>query len=188
MNIGERVKLLRKEKKLTIKQMSDLIGLSTGFISQFERGITTIDVDHLKNMAQVLETDISTFFVETPEESNGGQDVITRSYDRTYLQNLNGSIHFSLTKQVFPSTLTPEYLEIMPNEKKEQPGVYGHEGEEFIFVLEGILTFYWQNKQYKLYPGDSAHYPSTHEHNWANMSNQVVKLLVVYAPLNETDN
>jgi transcriptional regulator with XRE-family HTH domain len=183
MEIGERVKELRKEKKFTIKQMSELTGLSTGFISQFERGITTIDVDHLNTMAQILDTDITDFFGgQATTKNDDDLSFIVRGYRRPYLQDLNRAIHFSLSNITDQATMKPEYIEIMPNEVKEKPTVYAHEGEELVFVLQGILTLYWNDQVYKLFPGDSAHYPSTNDHNWANMSEGVVKMLVIHAP------
>lgn len=186
MELGEKVKQLRNKKKLTIKQMSELTGLSTGFISQFERGITTIDVAHLNNIAAILDTDITTFFSEEAPAAQGQDtDVVIRGYQRPYVQNLNRSVHFDLSR--FPNQLTmaPEFIEIMPSETKETPATYAHDGEEFIYVLEGILTFYWEGEVTKMYPGDAAHYPSDRQHNWANMSDSVVKILVVHAPTPE---
>lgn len=186
MELGEQVKALRKDKKITIKKMAELTGLSTGFISQFERGITTIDVDHLNVMATILETDVTNFFKQkATEETNPEDELIVRSYQRPYLQNLNQSLHFNLSQLAGKSAMRPEYIEILPREVKAVPKIYTHEGEEFVFVLEGILTFYWDDQITKLYPGDAAHYSSEKNHNWANLSDAVVKLLVIYTAENK---
>lgn len=55
-------------------------------------------------------------------------------------------------------------------------------GKNFIYVLEGILTLLHKDREYSLYPGDSAHYLSTDEHNWTNKTNKVVKFLCVSVP------
>lgn len=183
MELGQQIKKLRKNKKITIKQMAALTGLSTGFISQFERGITTIDVDHLNEMAQILETDVADFFRNNGKAAENFEDeIVVRGYQRPYLQNLNQSIHFNLSQISPQAVIRPEYIEVIPREIKEKPTIYTHEGEEFIFVLEGILTFYWDDQVTKLYPGDSAHYHAEHPHNWANLSDSVVRLLVIHVP------
>ena len=61
MNIGEKVKNLRNEQGMTLKQLSEATGLSTGFLSQFERGITTIAVEHLSSIADLFKVRINYF-------------------------------------------------------------------------------------------------------------------------------
>ncbi|MDN6615831.1 MAG: helix-turn-helix domain-containing protein, partial [Enterococcus sp.] len=64
MTIGEKVKNLRNERGMTLKQLSEATGLSTGFLSQFERGITTIAVEHLATIAALFKVKINYFFEE----------------------------------------------------------------------------------------------------------------------------
>lgn len=47
-DIGSKIKKYRKEKKYTLKNLSEQTGLSIGFLSQLERGITTIAIVHLR--------------------------------------------------------------------------------------------------------------------------------------------
>ena len=59
---------------------------------------------------------------------------------------------------------------------------YVHEGEEFIYVLEGVVTVYLEENQYVLYPGDSIHILSTQPHNWMNRTNKIARILTVNTP------
>ena len=54
-SIGARMKSLRTEKHYTLKTLSDLTGLSVGFLSQAERGLSSIAVDSLANVADCLD-------------------------------------------------------------------------------------------------------------------------------------
>ena len=65
---------------------------------------------------------------------------------------------------------------------QENIELYSHEGEEFIYVLEGILTLNVDNTQTDLYPGDSAHIKSISPHNWRNNTSKIVKILTVNSP------
>ncbi|WP_312515263.1 XRE family transcriptional regulator [Anaerospora sp.] len=180
MSLGAKVKNLRKEKKITIKEMAEMTSLSTGFISQFERGITTIDVDHLHTIASILDVDISYFFLcEKQEEA---ESVVVRRYERPIIRTLNQALYFGLSSNFQDKQMAPKYVELLPAETKEAPASYGHPGEEFIFVLEGTLTLYLEDTIYKLYPGDAVHYLSTREHNWGNNSDSIVKFIVVHFP------
>ena len=76
----------------------------------------------------------------------------------------------------------PRFIELLPINSDEPVVPYSHAGEEFIYVLEGVLTLFIENEQHELFPGDSAHYPSTTPHNWANYTSKMVRLLVVGTP------
>lgn len=178
--IGLKVKELRLSRGMTLKELSEQTGLSTGFLSQFERGITTIAVEHLYNLSKVLGVTIHYFFKEQPRELKA--DPVIRSYGQEVLRVFNQSIYKSLSAKPEGKAMMPKLIEILPSASYEKVTEYSHHGEEFIYVLEGILTLHHADKEYQLYTGDSAHYESTIPHNWANHTNQVVKLICVHTP------
>ncbi|WP_105617239.1 helix-turn-helix domain-containing protein [Vallitalea okinawensis] len=179
-NIGQNIKKLRTELNLTLKDVSEETGLSIGFLSQFERGLTTIAIDSLDKIAKVLKVDLTYFFDKTQNENN---NIVLRSYEREVFQiDYSHIIHYHLTNNLDNKELLPRLIEILPSVAEENVKAYQHEGEEFIYVLEGIVTLILKDQEYQLYPGDSAHYDSTRAHNWANYTNKTVKLLVVNTP------
>lgn len=177
--IGETVRNIRSQKGITLQNLSTKTGLSTGLLSQFERGISTIAIDSLYKIADVLDTDISSFINSGSNNSN----VILRSYEPSSLQ-LTGN-HF-ITKSLANCNdrmdIYPRLISILPQEEIEAVESYPHNGEEFIYILEGILTFNYNNETFYLYPEDSAHYKSTVPHNWSNNTNKLVKFLSVSYP------
>ena len=58
-NIGAKVKALRLENKMTLKDLGKLSKLSIGFLSQFERDQTTIAIDSLSRIAKIFDVDIT---------------------------------------------------------------------------------------------------------------------------------
>lgn len=177
-NIGQQVKKLRQEKKLTLKEMSAKTGLSTGYLSQFERGITTIAVEHLMTISEILETDISSFF----EEKGKKDPFVVRSYEQETFRVFNQDVYKTLSASPEDKIFLPKLVEILPSVTQEEVKVYPHKGEEFIYVLSGILTLLIEERHYLLYPGDSAHFQSTRPHNWANHTNDIVRFIVVHQP------
>jgi transcriptional regulator with XRE-family HTH domain len=178
--IGTRLKKLRTSKNLTLKELSQLTNLSTGFLSQLERGITTVAIDSLDNIAKVLGVDITYFFQLSGEKQN---DIVTKSYNRDiFFMDRDNFIQYHLSNNVKDKVICPRLIEIYPKKEKEELQVYSHQGEEFIFVLEGILTYYYNEIKYELYPGDSIHVFSTSPHNWENNTNNIVKILSVIVP------
>ena len=69
--VGLQIKALRTGNNMTLKQLSEQTGLSIGFLSQVERGMSSIAVDSLEKIAGVLEVPLDTFFSgSTSVESN----------------------------------------------------------------------------------------------------------------------
>ena len=178
-DVGKKIKELRNDKNLTLKDLSAKTNLSIGFLSQLERGLTTIAIDSLGNIAKALDVNLS-YFLEGPKSN---KKVILRSYEKEVFQVYsNQFIHYHLTNDVGEKNLLPRLIEILPTNSKEDVTPYKHEGEEFVYVLEGILTLFMGNEQHELYPGDSAHYNSNIVHNWANYTSKTVKILTVHTP------
>ena len=62
LDIGGRLRKLRKEKHMSLSVLAEKSGVSTGLISQIERGLVAPSVVSLYHIAQALETDISFFY------------------------------------------------------------------------------------------------------------------------------
>lgn len=179
MNIGMELKKLRSEKGITLKELSEKSELSVGFLSQLERGLTTIAVDSLEKLANILEVHLTHFF-DYPIKR---KDVVLRSYEQELMDSVEGGfIKYSLSTNLENKQLFPMLIELLPQKKGEEILSYKHKGEEFIFVLEGILTVYINGKRHEVYPGDSVHMDSNIAHNWANYTNKLVKFIAVNTP------
>ena len=178
--LGQKIKELRLHNKMTLKDLSQQAGLSIGYLSQLERGLTDIATDSLVNVAQVLGVELSYFFSDTEKRP---RRLILRSYEKVVSHVDRGRfIHYHLTGHEQDTALLPRLVELIPINSDEVIAPYPHAGEEFIYVLEGTLTLFTGNEQNELYPGDSAHLESTLPHNWANYTNKMVRLLVVSTP------
>lgn len=179
MNIGSTIKELRNSKNMTLKNLSDESGLSVGFLSQLERGLTSIAVDSLEKIAEILGVELSYFF----HIQNKTTNKVIRSYERPVLNIQEGGfISYSLSQDLEHKAFVPKLIEVFPHKTDEEVALYKHSGEEFIYVLEGILTVYIENGMYDLYPGDCVHMDSTIIHNWSNNTNKIVRLLAVNSP------
>ncbi|MBU3145073.1 helix-turn-helix domain-containing protein [Clostridium sp. CF012] len=179
LDVGKKIKELRTKNQLTLKDLSAKTSLSIGYLSQLERGLTTVAIDSLMNIAKALEVTLS-YFVAEPKHK---KDFIIRSYEREVFQVENNQIiQIQLTNDIENKDLLPRIFEILPTNSTEEVTLYPHIGEEFVYVLEGILTLLINNERHELFPGDSAHYNSNVQHNWANNTNRTVKILTVHTP------
>ncbi len=176
-NVGERVKKLRKSYDMTLKDLSQATGFSIGFLSQLERGLTTIAIESLEKIGKAMNVDITYFFDNTKSRDES----VIKSYEREVFRIVNDNIIYHLSYSN-DSILLPRIIEILPTEPTAELYGYSHEGEEFIYVLEGVLTLSLKNEVMELYPGDTAHYSSLLKHDWSNHTNRLVKLIVVNYP------
>ena len=177
--IGEKINELRSTKGMTLKELGDKANLSVSFLSQAERGLTSITINSLKKIAQAFDTDLNYFF--TPPKSH--RPMIIRSYEHEIIRiDESKLIYNDLGSDIPNRKLDPMIVTILPTQNIEEVIPYEHQGEEFVHVLEGIFTIFLEDKQYELYPGDSIHISSTTPHNWANFTNKLVKILAVSTP------
>ncbi|MDZ4133889.1 MAG: cupin domain-containing protein, partial [Dethiobacteria bacterium] len=95
--------------------------------------------------------------------------------------NHSDFIYYSLANDTIDRIIDPILVEILPTERKNIRPL-SHSGEEFVYVLEGTLTVFMEDKEYALYPGDSLHMLSTVPHEWTNLTNKPVKIISVNTP------
>ena len=178
-NIGEKIKKLRLDKGMTLKDLGEKVEVSAGFLSQLERGLTTISVDVLHRITTELGIELSYFFREVENEKK----VVMRGYEKRVYEIINSLfLHYHLSNDLTDKIMVPRIIDILPMDKQERIKGYSHEGEEFVYVLEGVLTLVMGDREELLYPGDSAHYSSHSLHNWGNDSNKKTRIIAVGTP------
>ena len=123
INVGKKIKTYRKAKKYTLKNLAEKTGLSIGFLSQLERGMTTIAIDSLFNLANVLDVDIMDFFDAAPKSCD---DPVVHSYSRPVLSAAPETVQFYLGgAQDHNFQIVPKLLQLMPSQRylmcPEQP-------------------------------------------------------------------
>lgn len=170
--LGQRLRLRRKELKLSMKEVAVSSGLSIGFISQVERGLTSPSLTSLTAIANFLRSDVTNFLSQPKSKSS-----ITRNEERdVYTINKNG-LQYERLSDSFPGhTLNSVIIHEMPGHKTES---ISHEGEEFFFILEGAITIYIDGVVNILEAGDSLHFDSSRSHSAWNHTNEVTSVLHV---------
>lgn len=178
--IGEKLRQLRKSRKVTLKELAGKTGLTAGFLSLVENGKSNIALDTLSVILQELGSSLNQFF-QRPFEEN--EDPVVRMTNRTW-SPFTETTFFSVLTTGVPSSsaLYPRIFLMHPEAAPTKTDMLQHDGEEFIMVLEGVATIYYAGRTYQLYPGDSIQVRSNTPHNWANKSNKDVMLLSVHYP------
>lgn len=161
---GERLRTRRRELGLTLKEVADGAGLSVGFISQIERGITTPSLSSLVNVSRVLGLQV-TEFLSQPR----GLAPTTRHDQRPHYAVGSNSLVYERLSASFPGNVLNTVIIHEPPGYRSEP--IAHDGEEIFYVLEGGITVEVEGEIHVLGVGDSLHFPSTKVHSsWNHMS------------------
>jgi DNA-binding transcriptional MerR regulator len=175
--LGTRLRTLRKERGLTLEDVAASSGLSTSFLSALERGKSNTTVATLRRLLGLYGTTLDALMRASGRPRVGR---VTQAGKRERIsERFSGVIVEQLTNG--PTEMEAQLFSVEPGGGSQ--GAYAHEGEEFIYVLEGHLHLrLGAREHYQLVPGDCAYYPSTLEHEWWNSSDSVARLLWVNTP------
>lgn len=180
IKLGLKIKQRRTAQKMTLKTLSNKTNLSISYLSQVERGQTSIAIASLSRVAEALGEDVS-YFIEAPLKY---VDYITRNYEQEIVRGEESRYYYNqLGHEMDDRKLGPMIINIMPSGEGDDIPVHTHHGEEFIYVLEGILTVRLGGEKYVLDPGDSIHDKSHIPHKWANYTSKLVKIISVSTPV-----
>ena len=177
--IGQKIKQLRRAKEMTLKELAEKSDLSISFLSMVERGVTSAALLSLKKIADALEEDISVFFVGQERFHTGG---FCRSYDNNVRSISARCVYKSLARTGENCILDPMEVLLMPGQTRDEVIQITHSGEEFTYVLEGVLSYFLNGQEYVMNPGDSYHGFGNEPHNFVNLTNRVVRVLYIVTP------
>lgn len=149
-----------KRKKMTLKELAEGAGLSISFISQVERGKSSVTLESLRKISEVLGVNPSIFF---PSNDEPMSEPLFHYQDLTQ-QVPNPDFHLIL-------------VTLPANQSDGQP--FAHSGHEFIYVIEGTLTLQIGTEMIKLQTGESWYFSASETHYWYNNTDQPIRFLVV---------
>lgn len=175
LRIGERIKNLRKASNLTQEELAERAGLTKGFISQIERDLTSISVDSLAQLLDALDETLADFFRDTVDPK-----IIFCKSDRRQL-NKDGMKAFELLiKGAQNRQMDPVICTLAPGESTfiDEP----HEGEEFGFVLQGRISIFWGDKEYRAKKDECFYYECDREHYITNTGRKNATFLWISSP------
>jgi transcriptional regulator with XRE-family HTH domain len=172
--IGRGLRSLRQRKGLTLEDVSSRCGLSIGFLSQVERGLSSLSISSLRAICDALEVPVTHFFAAMPSD---GPLVVRAGKPRSRIKIGDAQVTYNLLS----NSMTDRILEALIAEYPPHyhPPRVTHVGEEFGYVLEGQVLLQVGDKEDVLGPGDSFHIFSTQEHTVQNPGDTTTKILWV---------
>jgi len=170
--LGRKIRRLRQERAETLEQLASRCGLSVGFLSQVERGLSSPSVASLKAILDALGIPISQFFqAPIPDRA-----AITKAGEAPYQIRVGSSeTVYSMLSGSRPNRTIEAFIAEYP--PGYAPPVLPHEGEEFAFVLSGRVLLVLEEEQHLLESGDSFQIDSTCPHTIRNSGSEPAKIL-----------
>jgi transcriptional regulator with XRE-family HTH domain len=179
LNMGSKVKELRKGKGLGLKEVSKELGLSPSLLSQIENDRVTPSIATLFKIANFLGKKTS-FFLDDDTEDKQVRSPVVKKRERTILHSKNSKIRYELLNPKL-SNAEVEFLEVIL-EKGCETGTYTHDGEEYGIVLTGKLEVILNGNQYILGQGDSIAFDSSRPHGFRNLSRGETRVIWAISP------
>ena len=171
--IGIRLRQLRTRRELSLAQVAKTVGISVGFLSALERSQMSASVSTLRKLAAFYQTNILGFF----DPADSGIRLVTPGKRKV----LEAGPGVSMELLAWGNTvMEPHLFRIAPQAGSGES--YAHEGEEFLYILQGELQISLENQEYRLQPGDSFYFESATAHSWSNPGRDETWVLWVNTP------
>ena len=187
--VSEKIKTLCADKNISKEELSERSGLTLEQINLIEESEKIPSLSSLIKISRALGVRLGTFL----DDSEDIGPVIHRKADvnkkeaATFSSQLSGSNShmdfFSLAAKKATRHMEPFLIDIHKNEEAKKVSS-SHEGEEFIYVMSGVVIINYGKEKYILNAGDSIYYDSIVEHLVSTETDEPTQILaVVYTPL-----
>jgi len=184
LHIGNKIRDLRKKAGLVLQNLSERTGLSKPLLSQIEKETVSPPIATLLKISKALNTNISFFF-----QNDGSEEkvVVVRKDEskvidsRYFGREESGYYHEALAFKKSKKYMEPFLVEFK-RKRVDQLSYFSHDGEEFIYLLEGVLEFRTEDQKYILQPGDSLYFESSIPHAYRALERKNARALTVVYP------
>jgi transcriptional regulator with XRE-family HTH domain len=174
LDIGKRIKSIRKKKSLTLQELSEKSGISATAISAIERNVSSPTVSTLSNIGRALGESLSTLLGEVEI-----QYVLTRAGERKKVATDIRGVDFQSLASGIPGQKFHPMLSILNPGATSGEDYVNHRSDDFFFVIQGGLEMELGGEFVRLAEGDSLYCPSNTPYRWKNATGDETHLLIV---------
>jgi transcriptional regulator with XRE-family HTH domain len=177
VDVGERLRAIRRLRRCTLRTVSERSGLSESFLSQVERGRSSASIASLRRIADALGVSVADLF----EPGGPPRPKVLRREDRP-------ALNFGILGRKLLLTRKPlDHLEVFLVEI--EPGgstgaePYSHgDSQELFVVLGGTVQLELGGELHELEHGDSIEYRSSTPHRISNSGAEVAEVMWIISP------
>jgi transcriptional regulator with XRE-family HTH domain len=177
-SLGATIRRLRKQKKMTLTELSRRVEVSKSLISQIERGLSNPSIPVLRSIARALEVPLFTLFVED-DYGNG----IVRRHERQHLHMPGTPVVRELLVPDLHRRMILVHATFDPGVETSSAGYASHAGEECVVVLRGRIEIEIPSNTIVLECGDSFYFDSKLPHNFRNSGGEPAEIIAAISPV-----
>ncbi|MDI6687066.1 MAG: XRE family transcriptional regulator [Desulfobacterales bacterium] len=179
-DIGKKIKSLREEKGLSIDEVSKLTGFDAELLTSIEKNEVQPQLGTVIKLSKALDGAFSRLVSGVGDRlysltRKGEQKIVSRSTSKKGKKKLY--TYKSLAPEVKGRHMEALIVQLEENPEKEMSV---HDGEEFIYVIDGVAALRIGEECFDLKPGDSVYYLSTLPHQIASKKGRATILAVLY--------
>lgn len=179
VDLGARVRELRKARSWTLEQAARQAGLARSTLSKIENGQMSPTYDALKKLAVGLEISVPQLFTPPAADQITGRMALTKLGEGTAKATTTYE-HELLADTLRKKQMLPYSARIRARQMEEFDGWVRHDGEEFLYVLTGVIRLFTEfYEPVDMRRGDSAYYDATMGHNVISLSDEDATILWV---------
>lgn len=178
--VGIRIKQLREKKGISIDELANMTGFEKERLEEIENGIIKPQLGTVMKLSRALDSALGRLVSGVGSQlysitRKNERKAISRSTSKKGEQNLYS--YMSLAPEVKGRHMEALIVQLEENPMKE---VSVHDGEEFIYILDGVAALQIADEHYELHPGDSVYYLSTTSHLIKAKEGKATILAVLY--------
>lgn len=169
LEVGERIRMLRINQKRTLQEVADNCDLSKSMISKIENNKTIPSVATLVKIASTLGTTISGLL----EQDGWNKAIVTSRKEAVekLVKTEKGYLIFPYASEYHQKKMQPFLF--VARKGEVVPHQLSHDGEEFVFVLEGTMKMQVGDTEHLLKTGDSLYFNALQKHGIIPITDEV---------------
>jgi len=177
---GQRIRKIREEKGLSLVDISNLTGFDIDLLSDIETNKVQPQLGTVIKLSKALDSAFGRLVSGVGDKL---YSVVRKDERRNVSRSTSkkGKRHIYSYKSL-ASDVKGRHMEALIVQLEEDPAkeISVHGGEEFVFVLDGVVVLEIGEDRYELEPGDSAYYLSTTAHHIAAKQGKATIMAVLY--------
>ena len=181
IKISNKIKEIRKNKRITVQHLANKAKVSKGLISQIENNRTVPSLPVLMNIVHALQLDLTDFFKDISPNNNHQKVFIIRAKD--YKPFEKETAKGFLYKRIFTRNLyggLADFILLSLEKGARRSQIVHTDAFEYKYVLKGKVEYLIEGKKYILEEGDSLFFDGRLGHKPSNIGKADAMMLVIY--------
>jgi transcriptional regulator with XRE-family HTH domain len=183
MHIGSKIRELRKQKNMTLEDLSRKSGVALATLSRIENNKMSGTLSSHQNICKALNVSITSLYRELEDAEKVVEPLSVTQRTEHHIHSDNAVFELLVTKTTDKNIL-PLLLKLEPGAstepQKNEPGI-----EKFVYVIEGRLQASVAEKTLELGTSNSLYFDASLQHSFSNKTDKRTKAVVIVAPPSE---